>query len=540
MIEYDVVSAMSQLGGVIDRSSELSGQTVTDLAGIHAQMEALVDSSEQAARHVAALSAATSQTSNSAKEVGVAVAGMNARVDLAADRAGDVAVLLAGLERAASEIGLMVQVIDSVARQTNLLALNATIEAARAGDAGRGFGVVAHEVKALSAQTRRAVDDIRVRVDQLQDAMGKSVQAVASIVGVVQQIHPICTAIGVAIEEQMASVVELSHSSEEAARFVDSVAACASQADAAAVTAMQRSLEAKSAAAASSAQTAGLVRRFVPVIRHSDVGDRRKMDRYPTDIAVRLKTSSGEVATRTVDISAGGLLVVMPDEAVAPSRRVAVIIDGVGSLPARVVARSDLGWHLAFEVPEPAVRVAYDARLSDVALSYKPMIEAAQQFAVEIVAAMDAATAAGRLSIFDLFDVDYKPIAGTQPQQHTNRALSALESILPPLQERWLASDARLVFALSIDRNGYIPVHNAIFSKPQRADDLAWNTANCRNRRIFDDRAGITAGRSMRPFVLQSYLRDMGGGRLVMMREIDAPVTVRGRHWGGVRMAYTF
>ena len=50
--------------------------------------------------------------------------------------------------------------------------------------------------------------------------------------------------------------------------------------------------------------------------------------------------------------------------------------------------------------------------------------------------------------------------------------------------------------------------------------------------------AGIMAGRSVRPFLVQSYRRDMGGGVTYLMREVDAPLRIRGRHWGGVRMAY--
>jgi methyl-accepting chemotaxis protein len=89
-----------------------------------------------------------------------------------------------------------------------------------------------------------------------------------------------------------------------------------------------------------------------------------------------------------------------------------------------------------------------------------------------------------------------------------------------------------------IDRNGYLPVHNKIYSQPQRPGDTAYNTANARNRRIFNDPAGLAAGRNTRSFLIQSYARDMGGGNMVMMREIDVPVRVRGRHWGGFRTAY--
>ena len=113
-----------------------------------------------------------------------------------------------------------------------------------------------------------------------------------------------------------------------------------------------------------------------------------------------------------------------------------------------------------------------------------------------------------------------------------------LEQLLPPIQEPLLASDKRMTFCAAVDRNGYLPVHNRIYSKPQKPDDPAWNLANCRNRRIFDDRAGLCAARNARPYLIQSYPRDMGNGVVIMMREIDAPIRVFGKHWGGFRTAY--
>jgi methyl-accepting chemotaxis protein len=81
-------------------------------------------------------------------------------------------------------------------------------------------------------------------------------------------------------------------------------------------------------------------------------------------------------------------------------------------------------------------------------------------------------------------------------------------------------------------------VHNAIYSRPQRRGDIAWNTKHSRNRRIFDDRAGLAAGRNTRPYLIQTYPRDMGDGATIMMQEIDAPIRVHGKHWGGFRTAY--
>ena len=141
-------------------------------------------------------------------------------------------------------------------------------------------------------------------------------------------------------------------------------------------------------------------------------------------------------------------------------------------------------------------------------------------------------------SIEEMFDEDYIEIAGTNPLQHRTRILGWADSALPPFQEAFLAKDQRMVFAAMIDRNGYLPVHNKIYSHPQRPGDVAWNTANSRNRRIFNDPAGLAAGRNLRAYLVQTYARDMGNGKMVMMREIDVPIRVKGRHWGGFRTAY--
>ncbi|HGG65476.1 MAG TPA: hypothetical protein ENK34_12975, partial [Rhodobacteraceae bacterium] len=70
-------------------------------------------------------------------------------------------------------------------------------------------------------------------------------------------------------------------------------------------------------------------------------------------------------------------------------------------------------------------------------------------------------------------------------------------------------------------------------------NDPVWNMANCRNRRIFDDKVGLKAGNNKQPFLLQVYRRDMGGGEFVTMKDVSAPILVGGQLWGGLRLAYT-
>ena len=92
-----------------------------------------------------------------------------------------------------------------------------------------------------------------------------------------------------------------------------------------------------------------------------------------------------------------------------------------------------------------------------------------------------------------------------------------------------------MVFAAAVDRNGYLPVHNLKYSEPQ-GEDPVWNNANSRNRRIFDDMTGLMAGRNTQACLSQTYPRDLGGGRIELIKDISAPIYVNGKHWGGLRI----
>ncbi|WP_119680067.1 methyl-accepting chemotaxis protein [Indioceanicola profundi] len=167
-----------------------------------------------------------------------------------------------------------------------------------------------------------------------------------------------------------------------------------------------------------------------------------------------------------------------------------------------------------------------------------PYIRAVQDAAAKATAAFEQAVADGRLTVADLFDENYQPVSGTCPVQHLTRFTELTDRVLPDIQEPVLTLSDRVVFCAALDRNGYLPTHNRKFSQPQRPGDTAWNTANCRNRRIFNDRVGLAAGRNTRPFLLQAYRRDMGGGQYTLMKDVSAPITIRGRHWGAVRIGY--
>lgn len=169
-----------------------------------------------------------------------------------------------------------------------------------------------------------------------------------------------------------------------------------------------------------------------------------------------------------------------------------------------------------------------------------PYVELASQVAAQISAVLDAAVEGGRIKVGDLFDEKYRPIEGTQPQQHETRFNALTDELFPAIQEAALKVLPDVVFCIAADRNGYISTHNKIYCNKQRPVDITWNTANSRWRRVFNDRTGLASARNTRPFLLQTYRRDMGGGNFVLLKEAAAPITVQGRHWGGLRLAYRF
>ncbi|MFT7723411.1 MAG: methyl-accepting chemotaxis protein [Roseateles sp.] len=210
----------------------------------------------------------------------------------------------------------------------------------------------------------------------------------------------------------------------------------------------------------------------------------------------------------------------------------------------REVSQASQGLKVAFDGSDRFLRMAEELveqiAGSGVEVDDMPFIRAAQQAAADIGALLEDALRGGRIGEADLFDAHYRPIDGTQPPQHTTRFCALTDQLFPAVQEQVLGFSDKVVFCIAADRNGYIATHNRKYCQPQRPGDLAWNTAHSRYRRIFDDRTGLASARNERPFLLQTYRRDMGGGRFVLLKEAAAPITVNGRHWGGLRLAFSF
>lgn len=221
--EHDMADSIEYLHtaaeGLKSEADDL-GRTAT-----HARAQSLTASfaSEETAAKVQSAATAGEELAVTISEVGSNAARSSS---LAADAVAEAEVTTSTIDElavVANEIGKVTDLIRAIAGQTNLLALNATIEAARAGESGRGFAVVAQEVKALAGQTANATEEIARRIGAMQQATGRSVDAIQAISITIRSLDEYSSRIAQAVEEQANAAHEIAGNVQAAASGVGSM-----------------------------------------------------------------------------------------------------------------------------------------------------------------------------------------------------------------------------------------------------------------------------------------------------------------------------
>ncbi|WLB48154.1 methyl-accepting chemotaxis protein [Bradyrhizobium ottawaense] len=203
---------------------EASSNTLTHAAERgNSLATAVAAASEEASANVQSVSSASEELTSSVSEISRQVQESARVADVAVGQAQRTNARVAELTKAASRIGDVVELINTIAAQTNLLALNATIEAARAGEAGKGFAVVATEVKALAEQTAKATGEIGQHIGAIQSATDESVGAIKEIGDTIARMSEISSTIAAAVEEQGAATQEISRNIQHAAQGTSAV-----------------------------------------------------------------------------------------------------------------------------------------------------------------------------------------------------------------------------------------------------------------------------------------------------------------------------
>jgi methyl-accepting chemotaxis protein len=420
---------------IVQRMSGQVSQIGRDAAETRGALE---DAQHIAVRQIESLSNLSQQLTEvlaSQGAIGAATGASLEAVARARQVVSEVAAEVAEIVGVLHQVSAAASDITQIALQTRLVAFNASVEAKRAGEAGRGFGVVADAVKDLSERVERSSKVIMSTLGQL-DSRIETFSKEIRIAGPGEPPGSLQRTFG-DVEAQVQRIDSAAHTS---------AATCADVND-----------------------------------KTRALGDEMQAAMIGMDAAMGCSDRFLGLSERMIDDMAG----------------CGVLTDDT------------------------------------------PYIEAAQDAAARLSQLLEQAVAGGQISLADLFDEQYQPIAGTEPQQYMTRFVALTDRLFPAVQEQKLAFSPQIVFCAACDRNGYIPTHNRKYCQPQRGN-LVWDTAHSRYRRKYTDRTGLASARNTRPFLLQTYRRDMGGGQFVLLKEASAPITVAGRHWGGVRFAYKF
>jgi methyl-accepting chemotaxis protein len=214
--EADSNQILTSVSAAASQMNTTSGEMSSVAQDTALRSNTVAAAAEEASVNVQTVAAAAEELSCSIEEINRQVGESSQIASDAVSKADANIATIKGLEEASNRIGEVVGLISDIAEQTNLLALNATIEAARAGEAGKGFAVVASEVKNLANQTAKATEEISGQVDEMQSVTRSAVTAIEAIGKTIESMNEISVSISTAIEEQGSATQEISRNVQEA------------------------------------------------------------------------------------------------------------------------------------------------------------------------------------------------------------------------------------------------------------------------------------------------------------------------------------
>jgi len=204
-------------------TSEISTSVAASAEEMSANMNTVAAATEEASTNIALVSTATDEMTSTIAEIVENTENARKISGKAVSEANSASQKVDELGLAATEIGKVTETITEISEQTNLLALNATIEAARAGEAGKGFAVVANEIKDLAKQTAEATQEIKSRIDHIQNSTTGTVTQIQQITQIINEVNSIVSTITTSVEEQSATTTEIAENISQASIGIQEV-----------------------------------------------------------------------------------------------------------------------------------------------------------------------------------------------------------------------------------------------------------------------------------------------------------------------------
>jgi len=204
-------------------TSDISTNVAASAQEMSANMNTVAAATEEASTNITLVSTATDEMTSTISEIVKNTSKAQKITNDAVIEAGSASEKVDELGLAATEIGKVTETITEISEQTNLLALNATIEAARAGEAGKGFAVVANEIKDLAKQTADATQEIKSRIDGIQNSTAGTVTQIQQITKIINEVNSIVSTITTAVEDQSVTTTEIADNISQASLGIQEV-----------------------------------------------------------------------------------------------------------------------------------------------------------------------------------------------------------------------------------------------------------------------------------------------------------------------------